>query len=138
VLQFAFGEDGTHRPNNYSRQLVSFTGTHDNNTTRGWWHDLQTAARSKPGSPSRREMDRVKAFLQTDGREISWRFIQATMASVADVSMIPLQDVLALGSEARMNIPGRAKGNWDWRYASESITPRITARLRELTEVTGR
>jgi 4-alpha-glucanotransferase len=138
VLQFAFGEDGTHRPNNYSRQLVSFTGTHDNNTTRGWWHDLRTAAKSKPGSPSRREMARVKAFLQSDGREISWRFIQATMASVADVSMIPLQDVLALGREARMNIPGRAKGNWDWRYASESITTRITARLRELTEVTGR
>jgi 4-alpha-glucanotransferase len=138
VLQFAFGEDGTHRPNNYSRQLVSFTGTHDNNTTQGWWDDLQQVAKSKSGALARRQLARVKAFLQTDGHEISWRFIQGVMASVADVSMIPLQDVLSLGSEARMNVPGRAKGNWDWRYTPEAITPRITARLRGLTEVTGR
>ena len=138
VLQFAFAEDGTHRPNNYSRELVSFTGTHDNNTTRGWWNDLRRAAKSRSGSQARRELARVKAFLQTDGREISWRFMQAVMASVADVSMIPLQDVLQLGSEARMNIPGRAKGNWDWRYTPASLTPRIATQLRQLTEVTGR
>jgi 4-alpha-glucanotransferase len=138
VLQFAFGEDGTHRPNNYSRGMVCFTGTHDNNTCAGWWNDLRKATRSASGFEARLEMARAKAFLQTDGKEISWRFIQAAMSSVAAISIVPLQDVLALGSNARMNIPGRAKGHWGWRFSEKSITPEVSARLRELTEVTGR
>ncbi|HEY1423472.1 MAG TPA: 4-alpha-glucanotransferase [Candidatus Acidoferrum sp.] len=138
VLQFAFGDDGPHRPNNFSRDLVCFTGTHDNNTSKGWWHDLQKAAASVSGSQSRQEIARAKSFLQTDGRDISWRFIQAAMTSVAAISIVPLQDVLALGSEARMNIPGRPKGHWAWRFSEKSITREITERLRELTEVTGR
>jgi len=124
VLQFAFGEeDGTHRPNNYLRNLVSFTGTHDNNTTRGWWNELRKAASIKSESAAAAELERTKAFLQRDGRDISWAFIQAVMTSVADVSMIPLQDVLGLGSNARMNIPGRAKGNWGWRFSAGAIKP---------------
>src|SRR5947207_9565938 len=91
VLQFAFGEDGTHRPNNYVRELASFTGTHDNNTTRGWWNELNRVAKRQPRSPAAREIARAKAFLQTDGKHISWSFIQAIMASVADVSIIPMQ-----------------------------------------------
>jgi 4-alpha-glucanotransferase len=138
VLQFAFGEDGTHRPNNYVRELVSFTGTHDNNTTRGWWDELKLIARQRPRSQARSEMERAKAFLQTHGRDISWSFIQAVMTSVADISIIPLQDVLDLGASARMNIPGRAKGNWEWRYKANAITPRIVNRLHSLTEVSGR
>jgi 4-alpha-glucanotransferase len=139
VLQFAFGEeDGTHRPNNYVRNLVSFTGTHDNNTTRGWWDELRRDATTKPGSAAAAELERTKAFLQRDGREISWSFIQAVMTSVADVSMIPLQDVLGLGSNSRMNIPGKAKGNWRWRFSAGAITPEIANRLGKLTEVSGR
>jgi 4-alpha-glucanotransferase len=138
VLQFGFGEDGTHRPNNYVRELVSFTGTHDNNTTRGWWDELKLAARKRSRGEARAEMERVKAFLQTDGRDISWSFIQAVMTSVADVAIIPLQDILDLGSSARMNIPGRAKGNWSWRYERKAITRSIIERLRALTEVSNR
>ncbi len=138
VLQFAFGEDGTHRPNNYVRELVSFTGTHDNNTTRGWWDELKQTAREHPRAPARAEMDRAKSFLQTDGRDISWSFIQAAMTSVADVALIPMQDILDLGSNARMNVPGRAKGNWRWRYEATAITPRIVRRLCDLTEVSDR
>ena len=136
VLQFAFGEDGTHRPNNYTRELVSFTGTHDNNTTRGWWDDLKRTAREH--GRARAELDRTKSFLQTDGRDISWSFIQAVMTSVADVAMIPLQDVLDLGSSSRMNVPGRAAGNWGWRFRAGTTTLRIAHRLRDLTEVSGR
>lgn len=138
VLQFAFGDDATHRPNKYVPNLVAFTGTHDNNTTRGWWEELQRAAKAKPESPSAKELAQTKAFLQTDGKEISWRFIQAVMSSVADISLIPMQDVLQLGAGSRMNIPGLAKGNWGWRLAPEAITPAITRRLRDLTEVSGR
>jgi 4-alpha-glucanotransferase len=138
VLQFAFGDDGTHRPNNFERDLVCFTGTHDNNTSKGWWNDLRSAASSASGSQARLEMARAKAFLQTDGKDISWRFIQAAMSSVAAISIVPLQDVLALGSNARMNVPGRAKGQWGWRFSEKNITQEITVRLRELTEVTGR
>jgi len=138
VLQFAFGEDSTHRPNHYVRELVSFTGTHDNNTTRGWWDELKRTAREHPRSLAHGEINRTKSFLQTGGRDISWSFIQSVMTSVADVALIPLQDILDLGSSARMNVPGRAKGNWGWRYKAEAITPGIVQRLRNLTEVCDR
>jgi 4-alpha-glucanotransferase len=136
VLQFAFGDDGVHRPTNYVRELVCFTGTHDNDTTRGWWTKLKSAARNH--SQAKAEVERVKSYLQTDGHEISWSFIQSIMTSVARVSLIPLQDVLDFGTEARMNVPGRAKSNWDWRYSSKDITSKLTVRLGELTEVSGR
>jgi 4-alpha-glucanotransferase len=136
VLQFAFGDDGAHRPNNYVRELVCFTGTHDNDTTRGWWMKLKLAAQNH--SKAKAEVERVKSYLQTDARDISWSFIQAIMTSVAQICLIPLQDVLDLGTEARMNVPGRAKGNWDWRYSSNAITSKLTSRLRDLTEVSGR
>ena len=138
VLQFAFGEDGTHRPSSYVRELVCFTGTHDNDTTRGWWTKLKSAARNHSNSQAKAEVERVKSYLQTDGREISWSFIQATMTSVAQISLIPLQDVLNLGTASRMNIPGRAKGNWGWRYSSKAINSALAARLRSLTEVSDR
>jgi len=138
VLQFAFGEDRTHRPTNYVHELVSFTGTHDNDTTRGWWAKLKRDAQNPSNAHARAEVERVKCYFQTDGHEISWSFIQAIMTSVAQVALIPMQDVLNLGSEARMNIPGRAKGNWGWRCKSEDITSAVISRLRKLTEVSGR
>jgi 4-alpha-glucanotransferase len=138
VLQFGFDEEGTHRPNNYVRSLVSFTGTHDNDTTKGWFASLQRSARLRGHASDRATLHRVKTYLQQDGREIQWSFIQTVLTSVADIAIVPMQDVLGLGSEARMNLPGRAKGNWDWRLQQKQIRHQQTMRLRELTEVSGR
>jgi 4-alpha-glucanotransferase len=138
VLQFGFGEGGTHRPNNYDRNLVCFTGTHDNNTTRGWWEELTRAANENPLSAANAELNRVKAYFRCDGRSIAWRFVQAAMTSIADISILPMQDVLELGCAGRMNVPGRAKGNWNWRYDEKAITPGLTCRLRSLAEVSWR
>ena len=77
-------------------------------------------------------------YLKSDDREIHWDFIRALIASVADLTIVPLQDVLGLGSEARMNLPGRPGGNWRWRYAPGALTPEMTARLRKLTDIFGR
>ena len=138
VLQFAFDDNGIHRPNNYVPELVTFTGTHDNDTTCGWWNALRSAARGRPRSVEQAKVDRVKCYVQNDGREIHWSFIQAILTSVAEIAVVPMQDVLGLGSEARMNLPGRAKGNWRWRFEEKQITPAILRRLGDLTEVSGR
>jgi len=138
VLQFGFDGDGTHRPNNYVRELVSFTGTHDNDTTVGWWNSLRQAALNHRNESGRATLHRVKSYFQTNGHEIQWSFIQAVLASVADITIIPLQDVLGLGSEARMNLPGRAKGNWRWRLSPARTNHNILERLRDLTVVCER
>jgi 4-alpha-glucanotransferase len=143
VLQFAFGDDGTHRPNNYIRELAAFTGTHDNDTTHGWWKGLHRNARKTGSSQASRELARAKAYLQTayqqtDGQEISWSSIQAVITSVANISMIPMQDILGLSSAARMNVPGRAEGNWRWRYSPKAITPALVERLRSITVASDR
>jgi 4-alpha-glucanotransferase len=137
VLQFGFDESGTHRPDNCVRAQVCFTGTHDNDTTLGWWRAVQRASRGK-NADARAVENRVKSYLQTNGSEIHWSFMQAILTSVADIAIIPLQDVLGLGSEARMNLPGRAKGNWRWRFEKEQIQPAALERLRDLTIVSGR
>jgi 4-alpha-glucanotransferase len=138
VLQFGFDESGMHRPNNYVRAQACFTGTHDNDTTVGWWYAVQRASRQKSNAEDRAIVNRVKSYFQTNGKEIHWSFIQAILTSVADIAIIPLQDVLGLGSEARMNLPGRAKGNWRWRFEKRQIKPAVLKRLRDLTVVCGR
>jgi 4-alpha-glucanotransferase len=138
VLQFGFGDDASNRPNNYVRDLVSFTGTHDNDTSCGWWNSLQSAAQRSNRSAERLTFDRVKSFLQRDGQEIHWSLIQAVLTSVANIAVIPVQDVLGLGSEARMNLPGEAKGNWRWRLQNDQINRDTVRRLRDLTAVSGR
>ncbi len=137
VLQFGFGDDPTHRPNNYVRDLASFTGTHDNDTSVGWWKALQRGVRrSNPGD--RATLAHVKSFLQTDGRDIHWSMIQAVFTSIANLAIVPMQDLLGLDSSARMNYPGRAKGNWGWRLQQKQITSALIERLRALTEVSVR
>jgi 4-alpha-glucanotransferase len=136
VLQFGFDEEGSHRPNNYVRELVCFTGTHDNDTTRGWWQHLLKSARNH--SSDRATVNRIKSFLQTDGREIHWSCIQAVLTSVAEVAVVPMQDLLGLESEARMNLPGEAKGNWGWRLTRKQLNSCDIERLRDLTIVSGR
>ena len=139
VLQFAFGGDprDTHLPHNYTRNSVVYTGTHDNDTTLGW---LRARSEESAGGDEglRRERANCLKYLDTDGAEIHWDFIRAAHASVADISIVPLQDVLGLGSDARMNIPASAEGNWAWRFREGALTDALRDRLREMTETYGR
>ena len=101
VLQFAFGTDPqspTFRPHNYPREVVAYTGTHDNDTTVGWWKSKGSGDSTRSEEDIRRERDFALRYLNTDGREINWTFIRALEASVADTVLIPMQDVLGLGS----------------------------------------
>jgi 4-alpha-glucanotransferase len=141
ILQFAFGKDPqapTFRPHNYPRELVAYTGTHDCDTTAGWWTSEGRGESTRTSEDIRRERDYAMRYLNTDGREIHWVFIRTLEASVADTVLAPLQDVLGLGSDARMNQPATLGGNWRWRYRASMLTPAIETRLRELTELYGR
>ena len=140
VLQFGFDDNNTHRPSNYERDVVAFTGTHDNDTTIGWWNETRKAARNGRNPAALAKAANVESFLQIDGRERTpeWSFIQAVHASVAALAIVPMQDLLGLGSEARMNRPGRAKGNWRWRLQRKQLREWHLRRLRDLTEATGR
>jgi 4-alpha-glucanotransferase len=132
VLQFAFGGDdpeNPHLPANYPREAVAYTGTHDNNTALGWWRD-EASARER----------RALAQLAGPGAEADpgWGMIEVVLASNADVAVVPLQDVLGLGSEGRMNTPGSVSGDWRWRFRDGELTRDLAARLREITARTGR
>jgi 4-alpha-glucanotransferase len=141
VLQFAFGTDAqapTFRPHNYPREVVAYTGTHDCDTTVGWWSSKGRGESTRSEEDISRERDFAMQYLNTDGREIQWVFIRALLASVADTVLIPMQDVLGLGTEARMNQPATLGGNWRWRYREGELTPAISERLRELTKLYDR
>ena len=141
VLQFAFGGDpkeSSFLPHNHSRDLVVYTGTHDNDTTVGWWTSKGSGEDTRTRQETKKEREFVCQYLNTDGREIHWTFIRAALASVADVAIIPLQDVLGLGSEARMNLPNTAQGNWRWRNTADMLTDEVQDHLKELTEIYGR
>ncbi|HLL76034.1 MAG TPA: 4-alpha-glucanotransferase [Pyrinomonadaceae bacterium] len=139
VLQFAFGGDpqDTHLPHNYERNTVVYTGTHDNDTTAGWF-----AARSDEAAGSdealKRERENALKYLGTDGGEINWDFIREAFKSVAELAVVPAQDLLGLGSEARMNTPASAEGNWAWRLAEGALTDDLRDRLKDLTTLCGR
>jgi 4-alpha-glucanotransferase len=140
ILQFAFGDDPqapTFLPHNYDRDLVAYSGTHDNDTVLGWWSSEGGDSVRTPGQ-IRREKARALAYLRADGREMNWSLIAALMASHADTVVFPLQDVLGLGSEARMNRPSTASGNWRWRFGEEALGPALARRLAELSELYGR
>lgn len=134
ILQFAFGNDGVagdFTPHNYVRELVVYTGTHDNDTTRGWWEG-GAGDSTRSAADVALERDYAKRYLNTDGTEMHWVLIRAALASVANTVLIPMQDILGLGGDARMNLPGRPSGNWGFRYASAQLTPALTQRLRDL------
>jgi len=141
VLQFAFGSDrkaDDYRPHNYPRNCVVYTGTHDNNTTVGWFRgeDVKDSTQSKEEREKEKEV--ALAYLGTDGHEINWDFIRLALMSAADTAIIPMQDILGLGSEARMNLPGRVKENWCWRFTPDMLTEGIKSRLKKLTALSGR
>jgi len=141
VLQFAFGTDPqapTFRPHNYPREVVAYTGTHDCDTTVGWWSSEGRGESTRSEDDIRRERDFAMRYLNTDGRQIHWTFIRALEASVADTVLIPMQDVLGLGTTARMNQPATLGGNWRWRYRPGALKPELARRLRELAELYDR
>jgi 4-alpha-glucanotransferase len=136
LLQFAFGNDPqgpSFRPHNYSRELVAYTGVHDNDTTVGWWTSSGVGESTRTEEDIRKEHDFTRAYLDFENGEVNWILIRAVLASVANTAMVPLQDVLGLGSEARMNLPGTVSGNWRWRYKTDSLTKELRGKLLALT-----
>jgi 4-alpha-glucanotransferase len=138
ILQFAFGTDGqanTFLPHTYTLDRVVYTGTHDNDTTLGWWSSVGAGDSTRSEDDVTRERDYAMRYLNTDGREMHWTLIRTALASVAHTALIPMQDILGLGSEARMNLPGRQSGNWEFRFSWDQLTPDTIGRLRELVEL---
>lgn len=132
VLQFGFSDRAAHLhlPHNFVRNTVVYTGTHDNNTTLGWWREDATPA----------ERSNAEIYLQRIRHEgqIVWAMMRAAARSVAEICIFPLQDVLHLGSEARMNIPAASHGNWAWRFDQDALHPDFAIQLAALTEMTDR
>ena len=123
ILQFAFGDDSRNLflPHNYIHNCIAYTGTHDNDTTIGWY---QTA--------TEKEKDYARKYLSTNGLDIAWRMVNCVFSSVAVFALAPLQDILQQGKEARMNFPGKSAGNWKYQFASNDLTPDLAIRIRQL------
>jgi 4-alpha-glucanotransferase len=142
ILQFAFGSDlqsASFLPHNYVRNTVAYTGTHDNDTTVGWWTSKagEKSTRTEADILQEREYAREYLGLAPD-EPIHWAFIRAVLASIADTAIVPVQDVLGLGSEARMNAPGTSSGNWVWRLGEGKLGAEEARRLRLMSRMYGR
>jgi 4-alpha-glucanotransferase len=133
ILQFAFdgSADNPYLPHNHTPDSVVYTGTHDNDTTLGWWQSLDEGARGKVH-------EYLDGASEHEHTPMPWRLICVVLESVAQLAVIPLQDVLGLGTEARMNTPGTTDGNWAWRYADGQFTHEHTAQLRKAVQRYGR
>jgi len=129
VLSFAFNADADseHLPIHYDPNVVCYTGTHDTNTLLGWWNDADDITR-----------DHVRRFLGIDGHDVVWDLIRVAMSSVANWAVIPMQDLLALDGQARMNVPGTVTGNWSWRLPEQEPAASVAHRLRDLIDLYGR
>jgi 4-alpha-glucanotransferase len=140
ILQFGFGGDSKNMdlPHNYERNVVAYTGTHDNDTTVGWFHSVAGEGSIRSAEQIERERTFCCDYLETDGDEIHWDFIRALWASVANTAIVPLQDLLGLGTAARMNLPNSTSGNWSWRFRDGELTEEIGLRLKKLTELYSR
>ena len=142
VLQFAFGSDGQadqFLPHRYLPDAVAYTGTHDNQTFRGWFEDDGSGG-PRSAKQARKEREAAIAYLAGPGADalpgqVHWEALRALYASVAKTVLVPLQDVLGLGDEARMNWPGAGSGNWEWRLPRRALEPSLARRLRELARV---
>jgi 4-alpha-glucanotransferase len=140
ILQFAFGSDDaadTFKPHNYPRNVVAYTGTHDNDTTVGWWTSGVGETTRTPEDVAAERAFCLR-YLGTEGHAIHWEMIRALLISAAETVIVPLQDVLGVGSEGRMNLPGRGTGNWRWRFRAEALTAVMREKLAELTRLYGR
>lgn len=140
ILQFAFSSDTTNidLPHNYVPNVVAYTGTHDNDTTVGWFHSVAGEGSTRTAQQIENERKFCLDYLNNKGDEIHWDFIRAVLASVANTAVIPLQDLLGLGTEARMNLPNSTQGNWMWRFTHGALDDALAERLRKLTELYGR
>ena len=129
ILQFGFGQnDSPHLPHRLDPHTVVYTGTHDNDTARGWFD-----------SASDEERENALAYLGcTTGEEIAWGLIRAAYTSVAEMAVVPVQDILGLGSDARMNTPGEEENNWTWRVAPGALGSEHASKLHKLAALTGR
>ena len=133
VLLFAFGDDNPEHPylpHTYKRNCLVYTGTHDNNTVLGWF---KGEAKPEDGKRLFRTIGRF-----VPDKEIHWEFIRLGAMSIANTLIVPMQDILGLGVEARMNRPATRTGNWRWRLLPELLTPALTRSLREITTTSGR
>lgn len=130
ILQFAFAADASDKflPHNYTPNFVVYSGTHDNDTAWGWY----------TGSSTEKERDFFRRYFRTDGSDVAWTLITAAFQSVANMAIVPLQDVLNLGTAARMNLPGSADGNWTWRFTPDDLTDFVEDRLLDVTMLYGR
>jgi 4-alpha-glucanotransferase len=129
VLQFGFDPDdphGPHRPENHTPDKLVYTSTHDTDTVMGWWGDASAAQHE------------AAIAAGVDPEDLPWSFLELAWSSVSPVAMTSAQDVLGLGSEGRMNVPGRAGGSWRWRLEDGQLTPEHARRLREITAEAGR
>jgi 4-alpha-glucanotransferase len=136
ILQFAFGSDPqapAFRPHNYQRNLVAYTGTHDNDTTVGWWTGAAGHS-TRSDTDIMNEREHARRYLGLDGRQVQWEMIRAVLASVADTAIVPAQDLLGLGSDARMNRPGTVTDNWRWRLVPGQLSSETLRTLAVMTE----
>lgn len=129
ILQFAFDDvnENAFLPHNYPYNCVCYSGTHDNDTTWGWYQKASEASR-----------DKVRRYMSCDGNNVSWDFITTAWKSVARMAIVPLQDVMRMDSDARMNVPGVGEGNWIWRYSKDQLKDDDARNLRAVTELYGR
>lgn len=129
ILQFAFsgGQSNPYLPHNYQQNLVAYTGTHDNDTIAGWWN-----------SASEEEKAFAKQYLGSDGQDIVWDMMRALSKSVANTVIFPMQDVLGLSGDHRMNFPGQPAGNWEWRFSWDQVLPEIAKKLVKMSADHGR
>jgi 4-alpha-glucanotransferase len=129
ILQFAFGSDPDNGslPHNFDRNTAVYTGTHDNDTTIGWWMSI-----------GEEERQMVRDYIGTTGFDISWDMMRLAYSSVADLAVVPMQDVLRAGTRSRMNLPGKADGNWSWRFVHGALTEAHLAGVKKLVETYGR
>ncbi len=140
VLQFGFDTDAEDKflPHNYRRNLVAYTGTHDNDTLHGWFTNNNSTQDEAQVRRARQHCRRYLGILEGNERSIHWYFIRALQMSVANTIIVPLQDVIGLGSEGRMNVPGKATGNWSWRFADGAISEDAIIHLRDTNRLYGR
>lgn len=129
ILQFAFENpnENDFLPHNYTPNCVCYTGTHDNDTTLGWYTHAYEASK-----------DKLRRYYSTDASDICWVMIRACFSSVANMAIVPMQDVLKLDSWARMNTPGVGEGNWAWRFKASDLSKQLSDRLLETSKLYGR
>ena len=130
ILQFAFEaeDESSYLPHQLKTpNCVCYSGTHDNNTTQGWYASATEAVR-----------DKVRVYMNTNGNSIHRDFIRTCFGTIARFAIVPMQDALGLGEDGRMNVPGVAKGNWNWRYKKDALSEGLAKDLAMLTRIYGR